>query len=139
MAIKNNDMGGRSENQKFKSLLVAQYLLKYSDEDHAVKTFLEAYGISAESHSVQREIRLLNRLFEIDTDLEINVEEWERLSYYIEYDKSQHKNLRQHVCAAFSAVYLIQIPFIFSLPILQERSRNRGFRRACRYDGDCLS
>ncbi len=95
MAIRNNDMGGRSENQKFKSMLVAQYLLKYSDENHAVKTsdiitFLEAYGISAEAHSVQRDIRLLNRLFEIDTDPDINVEEWERLNYYIEYDKSQH-------------------------------------------------
>lgn len=95
MAIRNSDMGGRSENQKFKSMLVAQYLLKYSDENHAVKTsdiitFLEAYGISAEAHSVQRDIRLLNRLFEIDTDPDINVEEWERLNYYIEYDKSQH-------------------------------------------------
>ncbi|MBQ5825022.1 MAG: WYL domain-containing protein [Clostridia bacterium] len=95
MAIKNNEHGGRRENQKFKSMLVAQYLLKHTDEDHAaptskIITFLDAYGISAEAHSVQRDIRLLNRLLEIDTDPELCVEEWERLNYYIEYDKSKH-------------------------------------------------
>jgi|GEM_PF-6522132 len=89
MAIRNNDMDGRSENQKFKSLLVAQYLFKHTDEDHAaptskIITFLDAYGISAEAHSVQRDIRLLNRLFEIDTDPDINIEEGECLNYYIE-------------------------------------------------------
>lgn len=95
MAIKHNDMGGRSENQKFKSMLVAQVLLKRTDKDHAIKTsdiiaFLDDYGISAEAHSIQRDIRLLNQLFEIDTDPNIDVDERERLNYYIEYDKRQH-------------------------------------------------
>lgn len=95
MAIKNNHLGGRSENQKFKSLLVAQVLLKRTDEEHAIKTseiisHLEDYGITAESHSIQRDIRTLNELFEIDTDPDIDVAERERLNYYIEYDKAQH-------------------------------------------------
>ncbi len=95
MAIKNNEHGGRRENQKFKSMLVAQVLLKRTDEEHAMKTkdikdFLEEYGISSEVHSIQRDIRLLNQLFEIDTDPSIEVEERERLNYYIEYDKSKH-------------------------------------------------
>lgn len=85
----------KSENQKFKSLLVAQVLLKRTDNEHAIKTsdiisYLEEYGISAEAHSVQRDIRMLNELFEIDTDPEIYVDERERLNYFIEYDKSQH-------------------------------------------------
>lgn len=85
----------KSENQKYKSLLVAQVLLKQTDDKHAIKTsdiiaHLEEYGISAEAHSVQRDIRMLNELFEIDTDPALNIEERERLNYYIEYDKSQH-------------------------------------------------
>lgn len=85
----------KSENQKFKSLLVAQVLLKRTDEDHAIRTkkiidFLEEYGISAETHSIQRDIEMLNELFEKDTDHNILVDERERLNYYIEYDKNQH-------------------------------------------------
>lgn len=95
MTVKNNDMGGRSENQKFKSLLVAQILLKRTDENHAIKTseiiaHLEEYGIKAEAHSIQRDIRLLNCLFDIDNDPKTDIDERERLNYYIEYDKSQH-------------------------------------------------
>lgn len=85
----------KSENHKFKSLLVAQVLLKRTDEDHAIKTseiieHLDNYGITAEAHSVQRDIRTLNKLFEKDNDPGLEVEERERLNYYIEYDKSQH-------------------------------------------------
>ena len=85
----------KSENHKFKSLLVAQVLLKRTDEDHAIKTseiieHLDNYGITAEAHSVQRDIRVLNELFERDNDPNLDVEERERLNYYIEYDKSQH-------------------------------------------------
>jgi S-DNA-T family DNA segregation ATPase FtsK/SpoIIIE len=63
----------KSENHKFKSLLVAQVLLKRTDEDHAVKTsdiieHLKNYGITAEAHSVQRDIRALNELFEKDNN-----------------------------------------------------------------------
>ncbi len=95
MAIKNNDQGGRRENHKYKALLVAQILLKNSDENHAIKTsriieHLEAYGINAEAHSVQRDIKALNELFDIDTDPKLEVQERERLNYYIEYDKRQH-------------------------------------------------
>jgi len=95
MATKNNDNNNKRKDKKFKSLLVAQVLLKRTDEDHAIKTsdiinFLEEYGMSAEAHSIQRDIRSLNKLFDIDTDPEICVDERERLNYYIEYDKSQH-------------------------------------------------
>lgn len=95
MAIKNNDQGGRRENHKYKALLVAQVLLKRTDEDHAIRTseiidYLEAYGINAEAHSIQRDMKMLNKIFEKDTEPKLEVQERERLNYYIEYDKSQH-------------------------------------------------
>jgi predicted DNA-binding transcriptional regulator YafY len=95
VAIKNNDQGGRRENHKYKALLVAQVLLKRTDEDHAIRTseiidYLEAYGINAEAHSIQRDMKMLNKIFEKDTDPKLEVQERERLNYYIEYDKSQH-------------------------------------------------
>ena len=48
-------------------MLVAQVLLKNSDEEHAIKTsriieHLETYGINAEAHSVQRDIKAFNEL-----------------------------------------------------------------------------
>ena len=54
VAIKNNDQGGRRENHKYKALLVAQVLLKRTDEDHAIRTseiidYLKEYGITAEA------------------------------------------------------------------------------------------
>ena len=46
--IKNSDKGGKKPGQKFKSLLVWQYLLKHTDEDHAasseaIKAHLSSY------------------------------------------------------------------------------------------------
>ena len=95
MAIENNKHGGRRENHKYKALLVAQVLLKRTDEDHAIKTseiveYLKEYGIKSEAHSIQRDIKMLNQIFEIDNKPDLEVEERERLNYYIEYDKSQH-------------------------------------------------
>ena len=45
--------GYKSENQKFKSLLVMQYILKNADDEHAViigqiEDHLAKYGIEAE-------------------------------------------------------------------------------------------
>ncbi|MBP3329317.1 MAG: WYL domain-containing protein [Clostridia bacterium] len=95
MAIKNNDKGGRRENHKYKALLVAQVLLKRTDDKHAIKTseiveYLKEYGIKSEAHSIQRDMKMLNQIFELDTDPELEIEERERLNYYIEYDKRQH-------------------------------------------------
>ena len=45
--------GYKSENQKYKSLLVMQYILKHADDEHAVtigeiEDHLAKYGIEAE-------------------------------------------------------------------------------------------
>ena len=71
--IKNSDKGGKRQGQKFKSLLVWQYLLKHTDEDHAVsseaiKEHLREYGITADRHSIARDVEALNDLFVIDMD-----------------------------------------------------------------------
>ena len=95
MAVPNNKNGGRCENHKFKALLVAQVLLQRTDEEHAIKTseiveYLKEYGIKSEAHSIQRDMKMLNQLFEIDNKPDLEIEEREHLNYYIEYDKSQH-------------------------------------------------
>ncbi len=91
--IKNSDKGGKRPGQKYKSLLVWQYLLKRTDENHAAKTkdiitHLKAYGITADRHSIARDIESLNELFSADLDTEID--ERDRLGYEVAYDSKQH-------------------------------------------------
>lgn len=91
-SIKNSDKGGKRQGQKFKSLLVWQYLLKHTDEDHAVsseaiKEHLREYGITADRHSIARDVEALNDLFAIDMDAEID--DRDRLNYKIVYDASK--------------------------------------------------
>lgn len=72
--------GHKEKGQKYKSLLVWDILLKKSDEDHALRLkdmeHLLHYGITAERHSIKRDIddilALLNKeqSFDLD-DLEI--------------------------------------------------------------------
>ena len=90
--IKNSDKGGKKPGQKFKSLLVWQYLLKHTDDDHAasseaIKEHLREYGITADRHSIARDIDALNELFTIDAAAEID--DRDRLNYEIIYDTSK--------------------------------------------------
>ena len=62
--------GYKSENQKYKSLLVMQYVLKYADDEHPVtiadtEAHLLKYGIEAERRSIYRDIHavLVSHLF----------------------------------------------------------------------------
>ena len=53
--------GGKREGQKYKSLLVWDILLKKTDENHAIRLkdieeHLSHYGITAERHSIKRDI-----------------------------------------------------------------------------------
>lgn len=84
--------GGKRQGQKYKSLLVWQYLLKRADEEHAVKmediiSHLNAYGITVDRHSISRDIHDLQELFCHDQEAEI--EEREQLNYEITYDGSK--------------------------------------------------
>lgn len=87
--VPNNKNGGRKKGHKFKSLLVWQYLLKNTDENHAVASkdiidYLDAYGITADRHSISRDIQELQELF--DKDYDADVDERDRLRYEIVYD-----------------------------------------------------
>lgn len=85
--------GGKSKGQKYKSLIVWNLLLKHTDETHAlgiseIKDILEEYGISAERHSVSRDIKDLMEL--LARDQEVTIQERDLLNYEIEYDPSLH-------------------------------------------------
>lgn len=90
--------GGKREGQKYKSLLVWDILLKKTDDHHAlrlvdIQKHLENYGISAERHSIRRDIddilTIINK--EIDFDLDkLEIEERDLLGYEVEYDVQQH-------------------------------------------------
>ena len=88
-------MAGRSYNQRYKSLLVLQILLRQTDKDHPLtineisNILFDEYGIEANEHSIGRDIKELQRLYsaEIIDDFD-GVEDGERLPYKIEYDGS---------------------------------------------------
>ena len=90
--------GGKREGQKYKSLLVWDILLKKTDENHAIRLkdieeHLSHYGITAERHSIKRDIddilALLNKEVDFDLD-ELEIEERDLLGYEVEYDAVQH-------------------------------------------------
>ena len=90
--------GGKREGQKYKSLLVWDTLLKKTDENHAlqlvdIKRHLSNYGITAERHSIKRDIddilALLNKEVDFDLD-ELEIEERDLLGYEVEYDAARH-------------------------------------------------
>ena len=91
--IKNSDQGGRREGQKYKSLLVWQYLLKNTDENNAVtsteiKEHLASYGIVADRHSIVRDIQAMQEL--LDKDVGAKIDDRERLRYEVIYDTKSH-------------------------------------------------
>ena len=96
--LKSKKAGGKREGQKYKSLLVWDILLKKTDENHAlrlvdIQKHLENYGITAERHSIRRDIddilAIMNKEIDFDLD-ELEIEERDLLGYEVEYDEAQH-------------------------------------------------
>ena len=90
---KNRRPGGKSENQKFKSLLVEKVLLHETDEEHALSStdiiaHLGLYGIDAERHGVARDINALMDLLDAEAGKNFSGTEGSSLGYEIEYDAS---------------------------------------------------
>ena len=78
---KEKKQGHKGKGQKYKSLLVWDILLKKTDENHAlrlkdIEEHLSHYGITAERHSIKRDIDdipiLLNKELDIDRFLQID-------------------------------------------------------------------
>ena len=95
---KEKKQGHKGKGQKYKSLLVWDILQKRTDENHAIQLkeiveHLKMYGITAERHSIKRDIDDILILLkkELDIDLEEQgVEERALLGYEVEYDAVQH-------------------------------------------------
>lgn len=96
MAIQ--DLGGRREGQKLKSLLVWQILLRHTDENHPlraekiVELLEDEYGVTSGEHSVCRDIKELQRLYEEDEDE--GFFRGERFKYKIVYDGSGERGYK---------------------------------------------
>ena len=89
--------GYKSENQKYKSLLVMQYILKHADDEHAVTVeqitdHLAKYGIEAERRSIYRDIRAMMELMNTEFDLGNKVADRDRLGYEITFTRKPHKD-----------------------------------------------
>ena len=71
---KNNDKGGKREHQKYKALLVAKYLLEFTDENHSCSAldlidYLKyEHGIEAERKSIYRDVAALRDELGMDID-----------------------------------------------------------------------
>ena len=96
-AQREKKQGHKGKGQKYKSLLVWDILQKRTDENHALKLkeieeHLKMYGITAERHSIKRDIddilTLLNKELDIDLD-EYGIEDRALLGYEVEYDAAQ--------------------------------------------------
>ena len=90
---KNRRPGGKSENQKLKSLLVEKVLLHETDEEHALSStdiiaHLGLYNIDAERHAVARDINALIDLLDAEAAKNFSGDEGASLGYEIEYDAS---------------------------------------------------
>lgn len=88
--------GYKSERQKYKSLLVMQYILKNADDEHAVtigqiEDHLAKYGIEAERRSIYRDIHAMMELMNIELEAD-NISERDRLGYEIVHTRKPHKD-----------------------------------------------
>ena len=89
--------GYKSENQKYKSLLVMQYNLKNADDEHAVtigqiEDHLAKYGIEAERRSIYRDIHAMMDLMNLEQDPDNEITDRERLGYQIVHTRKPHKD-----------------------------------------------
>lgn len=87
------DAEKKPERKKFKSLIVWNLLLKRTDENHAlsiteIQDMLAEYGLSAERHSISRDIQAITDLLQQDQN--VAFQERDLLNYEIEYDPALH-------------------------------------------------
>lgn len=87
---------GKRPGQKYKSLLVLQYLLKNADDENAVTmndilSHLSKYGIASDRRSVYRDIHDLAELLNTELQEEDRIPERERLGYEIVFTRKPTK------------------------------------------------
>lgn len=100
MAEKDYSNCGKKQNQKLKTYLVMQYLLRNSDENHAVPAsqivgYLQEEGIDAERRAIYEDIKAVNKvMLMVEQDLsmdeaESEIEEYGDDARYIVYDPNK--------------------------------------------------
>ena len=91
---------GKKQNQKLKTYLVMQYLLRNSDENHAVPAsqivgYLQEEGIEAERRALYDDIKAINKaMLMVEQDLSMDeaeeeIEEYGDDARYIIYDPNK--------------------------------------------------
>lgn len=88
---------GKRKGQKYKSLLVIQYILKNADEENAVtvddiRNHLAKYGIEAERRSIYRDIHELTELLNREWEDDNQISDRDRLGYEITFTRKPHKD-----------------------------------------------
>ena len=122
-------MAGRSYDQRYKSLLVLQILLKYTDKDNPLtineisNILFDEYGIEANEHSIGRDIKELQRLYSADE--EELIYEGERQPYKIEYDGSGKRGYKvtKRPCKYSDLQLLVEC--IHSARFISKKAENR--------------
>ena len=92
--------GYKEKGQKYKSLLVMQYLLKHADDEHPVtigeiEAHLSKYGISAERRSIYRDIRDIMELLNTELDDDGEIAERDKLQYEVTFTRKKYPNAEQ--------------------------------------------
>ena len=92
--------GFKEKGQKYKSLLVMQYLLKHADDEHPVtigeiEAHLSKYGISAERRSIYRDIRDMMELLNTELDDDGEISERDKLQYEVTFTRKKYPNADQ--------------------------------------------
>ena len=100
MANQNRVPGYKAQGQKYKSLLVMQYILKHADEDHPVtigeiEEHLSKYGIPAERRSIYRDIKDLMELLNTEFDDDGEIPDRDKLQYEVTFTRRKYPNAPQ--------------------------------------------
>lgn len=92
--------GYKAHGQKYKSLLVMQYLLKHADDEHPVtigeiEAHLSKYGIEAERRSIYRDIHDIMELLNTELDDDGEISDRDKLQYEVTFTRRKYPNAPQ--------------------------------------------
>lgn len=92
--------GYKAKGQKYKSLLVMQYILKHADEEHPVtigeiEAHLSKYGIEAERRSIYRDIHDIMELLNMELDDDGEIPDRDKLQYEVTFTRRKYPDAPQ--------------------------------------------
>ena len=104
MAEQKRVPGYKAKGQKYKSLLVMQYLLKHADEEHPVtigeiEAHLNKYGIEAERRSIYRDIHDITELLNTEFVDDGEIPDRDKLQYEVTFTRRKYNVIRNGRCS----------------------------------------